>query len=278
MNPIRLCLALFALIPAWTCRAEELKPVTEPLGILTKPFAFALDFKTFNPPEGEKSDEALGEILSLYDEFLEAQGIPAMSSPESLDRIEALVLRDYGLAKARESALDEQYDALKEDLEKREDDLLDRDKKADLGAYLDLKAEADALKSGRKLLRSYVDFEKPLLEKIGRAKASPQDSRLRKEASDMAARILYSLFADQYLSDSDDDPLQRSPREKRQLVKHFVCRADLNATRYFTPHTRNCPVGRLGATKEATNLVDRTGPVCFRRAVGEALARGCLPT
>lgn len=251
---------VLSLVPGW---AGSGKDVTEPLGQLSQPFARSLDLTTFNPPDGEKSDRALGEILSLFDTFLGAQGISPEGSVEDLEKIRALVRRDYSLAAGQEGYLDDQFDALKDDLEELEDDLIDEKKKADLGAYLELKARSDALKEKRNLLRSYMEFEGPALAALDRAAGSADDSRLRQEAFHVAIRNLYTLFADQFLAEQGNDPTKRSKSEKRQIVKHFVRRAELNATRHYTSRTRNCPVGVLGAPKEAVNLVHPSNPGIF---------------
>ena len=244
-------------------RADDKKTVTEPLGTLTKPFAHSLDLTTFNAAEGKKTDRALGEILSLFDEFLAAQGISPDGSPEDLEKLQSLIQRDYSLAKSRESALDDRFDALKDELEELEDDLQDGKEEADLGSYLSLKTKSDAIKEERNLLRSYVEFEQPLLEKLAAAERSPENSRLREETCYTAAQVLYSMFADQFFAEQGNDPSKRTPREKREIVRNFVMRAELNATRHYTAHTRNCPVGKPGSTKEATNLFDPAEPKTF---------------
>lgn len=236
--------------------AEDKKPVTEPLGTLSDPLAITLDFATFNPVDGEKTDQHLGEVISLYDEFLALQGISPKGSPEDFEKLHALILRDYHLAKGREEYLDGQYDALKDSLEKLSDDLEDKKESADLDAYLHLKAKSDAIKKKRNVLRSYVDFEEPALEKLATAASLPENSLLREEAFNVAARSLYSLLADQYLSDIGNDPKDLCAREIGQIANHFLGRATLNATPYYTTHTKNCPVGKLRALKEATNLYD----------------------
>ncbi len=246
-------IVVLAVATGW---ADDGRDVTGPLGTMTRPFAHSLDLTTFNPPEGEKTDRALGEILSLFDEFLEAQGISPEGSVEDLEKIRALYRRDYSLAAGQESYFDDQFDALKDELEELEDDLKDEKKKADLGAYLELKARSDALKEKRNLLRSYVESEEPVLALLDRAAHSPEDSRLRQEACHIALRNLYSLFADQFLAEQGNDPSKRTKSEKRQVIKHFVRRAELNATRHYAGNARNCPVGDLGAPKEALNLVD----------------------
>lgn len=254
---------LLGLLAVAAGRAEEGRTVTEPLGKMSSPFAHALDLTTFNPPEGEKTDRALGEVLSLFDEFLEAQGISPEGSVEDLERIRALIGRDYSLAAGQEGYFDDQYDALKDELEDLEDDLIDGKKKADLGAYLELKARSDALKEKRNLLRSYVEFEEPVLAALDRAARATEDSRLRIEACQLALRNLYSLFADQFIAEQGNDPSKRTKSEKRQIIKHFVRRAELNATRHYAGNARNCPVGFLGAPKEAINLVDPSDPGRF---------------
>ena len=56
-------------------------PATLPLGSFTEPLASTIDFPTFNPGEGESTDRNLGEILSLFDEFLKAQQISPYGTP-----------------------------------------------------------------------------------------------------------------------------------------------------------------------------------------------------
>ena len=236
--------------------AEDKKPVTEPLGPLSEPLATTLDFATFNPVDGEKTDQHLGEVISLFDEFLAVQGISPEASPENLKKLQSLIRRDYQLAKGREEYLDGQYDALKEELEKLSDDLEDEKESADLGAYLRLKAKSDAIKKKRNVFRSYVEFEEPALEKLATAASLPENSLLREDAFNTAARSLYSLLADQFLTDIGNDPKDLCPREMSQVANHFIGRATLNATRYYTTHTKNCPLGKWGSLKEATNLYD----------------------
>lgn len=243
--------------------ADGIHPVTEPLGAFGKPLALTLDLATFNAPEGEKSDQAIGELLSRFEEFLAAQGIAGDGSAADLERIKTIIRRDFSLASGRESALDDQYDALKDELEELEDDLVDEKKSADLGAYLRLKSRSDAIKEDRNLLRSYVSFEEPLLHRIGLAQSASTESRLRDEAYALAIRILYSLFADQYLEEAGGDSSRNTKQGKKQVVQHFVRRAELNGTRHYTAHTRNCPVGPMGAEKEATNLIDPGEPGSF---------------
>jgi hypothetical protein len=234
----------------------ERKAVTEAVMPLLAPLVETLDFETFNPPEGEKSDRIRGEILSRFDEFLLAQGISPEYGEESYAALRELIRNDYGLVKSREMYLDDQYDALKKDLEELEDDLEEGKKKADLAAYLALKSRSDSLRKRRNVFRPYLEFERPLLARFERADSTPADSRLRAETYSIGIRVLYSLLSDDYLSTYEKgDPLEQSRREKREIAKLFVRRSEFNATRYLNIPTSNIPVGRFNSGKEAANLI-----------------------
>lgn len=246
--------------------ADEKQTVIEPLGRASHPLAFALDFPTFNPAEGKMTDQKLGEILSLFDEFLKAQGISADASPAMLERLDELVRRDYQLAKEHEKALDDQYDETKKELEILRAQLEEENSDAVLQKYLTVKTKSDVIKERRKVLRPYVKFERPLLDRLSVAKRAPEGSLLREEAFEFGVRILYSLFADQYLSEVGSDPSDLTPREMLQIVHQFAGRAGLNATPFYSRRSRNDPVGNRGALKEATNLIDPFAPEKFVQA------------
>ncbi|MDF1824686.1 MAG: hypothetical protein P1U68_08595 [Verrucomicrobiales bacterium] len=266
--------AVIAAAPGTTAPAGD-HPVTRPIGHLNEPLATKLDFRTFNPAEGEKTDKNLGEILSLFDEFLEAQGIGHDGTTADLERLHTLISRDYALASSREDILDDQYDDLKDDAEDLAEDLEDweedrregkkkkKKKKPSLSEYLDLKTGADALKEKRNLYRGYIEFEEPVLALLNRARCHPGNERLRKEACHVAIRNLYSIFSDQFLGKKDFDPYDRTKREKNLVIKAFVFRAQKNSTRFYDPKERGCRVGPFAAKKEATNLVDPDCPDRF---------------
>lgn len=259
--------------------------VTKPIGHLNEPLATKLDFPTFNPAEGEKTDQNLGEILSLFDEFLAAQDISPHGSKADLEKLHALISRDYALASAREDSLDDQYDDLKDEAEDLAEDLEDweedqreakeedkdddkkkdkkKKKKPSLSEYLDLRSRADALKEKRNLYRRYIEFEEPTLTLLNRARCDPDNERLRKEACHVAIRNLYAMFADQFLGKKDFDPYDRTKREQKLVIKAFVFRAQRNATRFYDAKERGCRVGPFAAKKEATNLVDPECPERF---------------
>ncbi len=242
-------------------------PVTAPLGPLVEPLADTLDFSTFNPKEGEKTDKNLGEILSRFDAFLVAQGISSEGTSEDLEKLHSLFSRDLALTSSRADALDDRYDTLKDEVEELAEDLEEQYETGEgtpgLSEYLQLRSEAQSLKGQRNLYRAYRDFEEPVLRLLRRARSSPDDTRLREEACRFAIRNLYSLFADQYLGKKDFDPFDRSTREKLLIAKAFVGRAQANATRFYDSKERGCPVGRFAAKKEATNLVDPACPDQF---------------
>lgn len=244
-------------------RADDKKTVTETLDPLSEPFAFALDFPSFNPPEGKMTDQKLGEVLSLFDEFLEAQAISANSSPGKLERLEALIRRDFQLARKREKSLSDNYDAMKDELERMQSLLAEGKSSSDPARYLRLEEESDILKKRRNRLRTYVEFERPLLDRMEAANRTPEGSMHREEAYDFGVRILYSLFAEQYLSEVGNDPSDLSLREMFQIAHEFTGRAELNATPYYSPETRNKPVGSRGSLKEAANLIDPLRPGSF---------------
>lgn len=286
------CLPLLPLVAAAITGSSLIAgshPATEPLGHLDEPFATKLDFPSFNPAEGEKTDKNLGEILSLFDAFLAAQGISPNGTREDLEKLHALISRDYALASSRESSLDDQYDELKdeaddlqediedweedqreaaEDKEKdKDDDKKKKDKKPkkkpSLSEYLDLRARADALKEKRNLYRSYIEFEEPTLALLSRARHDPDNELLREEACHVAIRNLYALFSDQFLGKKDFDPYDRTKREKNLVIKAFVFRAQHNQTRFYDTKERGCRVGPWASKKEATNLVDPNCPERF---------------
>ena len=283
--PFLLLAAALATVGAITRGGEH--PATKPLGTLTQPLADTLDFPTFNPAEGEKTEKNLGEILSLFDDFLTAQSITAEGSEADLEKLHALISRDYALASGKEKSLDDQYDELKDEADDIADDLEDweddqreaaeekddkeekkKDKKKkkekpDLGEYLDLRARAEALKEKRNLYRSYIEFEEPTLALLNKARAHPDNARLRKEACAVAIRNLYSLFSDQFLGKKDFDPYDRTKREKNLVIKAFMFRARRNQTRFYDARERGCRVGPWNAKKEATNLVDPHSPNRF---------------
>ena len=91
-RPLRYLSLLLAGVFVTHASGEErgTHPATEPLPTLTKPLAHTLDFPTFNPAEGEKTDQIIGEILSLIDEFLTAQGITSTGTLEDLERLYCL--------------------------------------------------------------------------------------------------------------------------------------------------------------------------------------------
>lgn len=248
-------------------------PVTSPLGRLTGPLASTVDFSTFNPGEGEGTDRNLGEILSLFDHFLKAQQISPDGTPEDLDRLYALISRDFILSTAEEDFYDDLYDEiddksdkLAEELEDWDDDQRDvaktdearkkEKRKPDLGAYLGLRTQADPLKIHRNRYRLYVAFEKPTLTLLNEARRYPGNQRLRQEACNVATRNLYSLFADQFLGKKDFDPNERNRREKNLVIKAFLFKAQRNRTRFYDDRERGVLVGPWAAKREATNLVD----------------------
>jgi hypothetical protein len=247
--------------------------VTSSLGKLTEPLASTINFSTFNPGEGESTKQNLGEILSLFDQFLKAQQISPDGTPEDLDRLYALISRDFILSTAQEDFYDDLYDEiddksdkLAEKLEDWEDDQRDADKtgearkkekqKPDLGAYLGLRTQAEPLKAQRNQYRQYVAFEKPTLTLLNEARRYPENLRLRQEACNVAIRNLYSLFADQFLGKKDFDPNERNRREKSLVIKAFVFKAQRNRTRFYDDRERGVLVGRWAAKQEATNLID----------------------
>src|SRR6056297_381198 len=100
-------------------------PATEPLGPLREPLADTLDFSSFNPAEGEKTEKNLGEILSLFDDFLTAQGISPHGTEDDLEKLHALISRDHALATAKEDDYDDLYDDLDDEADDLADDLED---------------------------------------------------------------------------------------------------------------------------------------------------------
>ncbi|MEM1440718.1 MAG: hypothetical protein AAGF67_00145 [Verrucomicrobiota bacterium] len=251
---------------------------TELLGPLRKPLASTLDFPSFNPAEGEKTDQNLGEILSLFDEFLAAQEVSPDGTPEDLEKLHALICRDFALASAQEDYFDDLYDDLDDEADDLADDIQDwaddmRDvaigkkdkvgKKPDVSEYASLRARAEVLKDQRNVFRRYIEFEEPALALLERARHHPDNDRLRKEACHVAIRTLYSVFSDQFLGKKDFDPYDRTKREQNQVIKAFVFRAERNRTRFYDAKEKGSWIGPWGAKKEATNLVDPNCPERF---------------
>ncbi len=96
-------------------------PVTSSINGINEPLATGLDMQSFNPLEGEKNTRQAGELLSLYEEFLSAQGISGDWSASDLEKFYTIVRTDLGYAKSRDEALDDRYDALKDQFEELED-------------------------------------------------------------------------------------------------------------------------------------------------------------
>lgn len=255
-------------------------PATLPLGSFTEPLASTIDFPTFNPGEGESTDRNLGEILSLFDEFLKAQQISPDGTPEDLERLYHLISRDYLLATEKEDFYDDLYDDLDDESDKLAEEIEDWEedqgddvnqqaahkkekRKPDLDAYLNLRAEAESLKAQRNRYRGYINFEKPTLALLDEARHRPGDQRLRQEACHVAIRNLYALFADQFLGKKDFDPNERNRREKMLVIKAFLFRAQRNRTRFYDDREKGVSVGPWGARREATNLVDPSQPDRF---------------
>ena len=262
-STLRILTVSSVLATATLVIADPGKTITEPLGGLTEPLAFALDFKTFNPAKGRTTDQQLDEVLSLFDEFLAAQGIAPEATSTNLEKLTALIRRDLELSTRREADLDEQYDDLKDDLRVLRNRFKRGRNEKDLAAYLQAHERADSVKDQRDRLRSYLDFEEPLLARMTSATGAPVAGRRNAEAIDLAVRNLYSLFADQYLDQVGHDPSELSPKEMLQIVHQFAGRAGLNATPFHRPGTRGRPVGPLQAAAEATNLVDPASPDAF---------------
>ncbi|MEM7696984.1 MAG: hypothetical protein AAF236_01105 [Verrucomicrobiota bacterium] len=331
----RLCLTVLLVggvtaVMSWAGSSGG-RTVTEPLGVMTEPFATGLNFRTFNPPEGEKSDKALGEDLSLFEEFLEAQGVTRTWSQSDLEILTRLIGRDVMLASRRYEALDERYDVFDDeaddiedalediekekykkddddeieraedgkkkkkkkkddgkkdddddgkkkdddDDEKKEDDDDDEKKKdddddekkkddedevaPDLPRYLYLRRRAEPIRLDRNLLRDYLAMEEPVLHQLEAALACPDNEKLRFEACQNAANILYTLFSDQYLSEYPRVAgLERPRSEQLEIAKRFITRAKLNSTPYLDEASRY--KRRLGrdSVHEARNLVERS--------------------
>lgn len=260
-TPLRILTVCSVLATAPRVNADPGKAVTEPLGVLTEPLAFALDFETFNPAKGRPTDQQLGEVLSLFDEFLATQGISPEAPSANLEKLTALIRRDLELSTRREADLDVQYDDLKDDLKVLRDQFKRGPNEKDLAAFLQAQERADSVKHQRDRLRSYLDFEGPLLAKL--TAAAPEPGRRHTEALDLAVRNLYSLLADQYLDQIGHDPSQRSPKEMLQIVHQFTGRAGLNATSYHPPGASGRALGPRDALLEATNLVDPASPEAF---------------
>lgn len=282
--PPALCLPSLLLAAALTTGVAVTMggehPATESLGTLTRPLADTLDFPTFNPAEGEKTDKNLGEILSLFDDFLAAQGITPEGTKADLEKLYVLISRDFALASGKEDYYDDLYDDLDDEADDLADDLEDWEedqreakekkdddkkpkKKPNLSEYVNLRAQAEALKEKRNLYRGYLEFEEPTLRLLNKARCHPDNELLRKEACHVAIRNLYSVFSDQFLGKKDFDPNDRTKREKNLVIKAFVFRAQRNQTRFYDAKERGCRVGPWAAKKEATNLVDPNCPKRF---------------
>ncbi|MDF1657516.1 MAG: hypothetical protein P1U58_07880, partial [Verrucomicrobiales bacterium] len=127
--PPALCLPSLLLAAALTTGVAVTMggehPATESLGTLTRPLADTLDFPTFNPAEGEKTDKNLGEILSLFDDFLAAQGITPEGTKADLEKLYVLISRDFALASGKEDYYDDLYDDLDDEADDLADDLED---------------------------------------------------------------------------------------------------------------------------------------------------------
>ncbi len=240
--------------------AEDKHHVTEPLDAFSNPLGISLDVDSFNPFKGERK---IGELLPLFDQFREAQGISTEWTQENLRLLYQLIQRDYSLATARENALDDRYDDLKERIEKLEEDLEDEEPDADLSTYLRLKSEAAPIKKERNLLRGYIDIEKPVLGKLRKALAYPANDRLRYEACDVAMCSLYSLFGNQFIDGREGIALPMDFHFKLQAARHFLDRANLNSTPFISHVSRGKrPVGPR-ADKECRNLIDPENPAQF---------------
>lgn len=305
-------------------------PATSSISGIKQPLATGLDMQSFNPREGEKNTRQAGELLSLYEEFLAAQGISGDWNASDLEKFYTIVRTDLGHAKSRETVLDDRYDALKDEFEELEDYLTDdgedddeekkdkdkkKDKKAgddkddgdkkkkkkkkdddkikevrnpraDLANYLRLRETALPIRSERNDLRKYIAFEEPLLAKIERARRAPEDTRLRYEACDEAARVLYSLFADQMMSERGGIALPQDMRLKMNVAKQFMFRATLNATPMMNQASqRKRKLYRFGAQKEPANLAHPQDPNRFvpvdemaKLTHGEVAALDVAPT
>ncbi|MEC5128950.1 hypothetical protein VSU19_19465, partial [Verrucomicrobiales bacterium BCK34] len=145
----------------------------------------------------------------------------------------------------------------KKDKKKKDDDKIKevRNPRADLANYLRLREIALPIRSERNDLRKYIAFEEPLLAKLERARRSPEDAKLRYEACDEAARILYSLFSDQMMSERGGIALSQDMRLKMNVAKQFLFRATMNATPLLNQASqRKRKLYRFGAEKEAANL------------------------
>ncbi|MDA7921719.1 hypothetical protein N9B73_08185 [Verrucomicrobiales bacterium] len=267
-------------------------PATSSVSGIGEPLATGLDMQSFNPPEGEKNTREAGELLSLFEEFLTAQAISGEWNASDLEKLYIIVRTDLGHARSREAILDDKYDALKDEFEELEDYLTDdgddededgdkkkskkkkkkdddkikevRNPQADLANYLRLKEIARPIKSERNDLRKYITFEEPLLATLERARCAPEEAKLRYEACDEAARILYSLFADQMMSERGSIALPQNMRLKMSVAKQFMFRAVMNAAPMLNQASqRKRKLYRFGAQKEAYNLAHPQDPNRF---------------
>ncbi|MEC5127052.1 hypothetical protein VSU19_09845, partial [Verrucomicrobiales bacterium BCK34] len=127
----------FALIATGE-ETGKLSATSSVIGI-NEPLATGLDMQSFNAPEGEKNIREAGELLSLYEDFLAAQGISGDWNASDLEIFYTIVRTDLGYARSREDALDDRYDELKDQFEELEDHLTgdgdeedeEKEKKAD---------------------------------------------------------------------------------------------------------------------------------------------------
>lgn len=96
---------------------EALIDPLQPIAGLSSPLATGLDFSRFNKKEGVFDPRQHGEILHLFDEFLDAQGISPAGTAADLDRIHRLFEADVALTRAAEAEVDERYDRLKDEID-----------------------------------------------------------------------------------------------------------------------------------------------------------------
>ncbi|HQW27882.1 MAG TPA: hypothetical protein PK529_01785 [Verrucomicrobiales bacterium] len=265
--------------------ADEVKvDPLQPIGELSGPFAKGLDFSRFNKKEGFFDPREQGEILHFFDDFLEAQGISPSVSGTDLETIYRILKSEVSLTRAAEARIDDRYSRLDEEIEaieeafedlrygkeeeekkdkkdkkgeKDKDDGKKEDKKtvvADLDRLLQLKAEIEPLREERKLLRSFLWQEEPALARVEEARARPEREGGRIEACQFAVHTIYSVFADKVMADHGDKDFPLGLRSGLQLGNHFLGRPQINSVPYHGPRTREKPVGRKTAEKEATNL------------------------
>ncbi|MGY8641355.1 MAG: hypothetical protein ACKVJU_09710 [Verrucomicrobiales bacterium] len=236
------------------------KTATEKLGRMNQPFATGLDMHTFNVDRGDTGGGVPGELLSLYDEFLELQGISQEGNQDDFNKLYALVKRDYELLEPLEKALDDRYDDLKDKYEELEEDIQDEKKDADLPKYLKLKAEAAPIKKKRNLYRTYLDSEKALLKIMEASKANQANARQREEACNTAIRVLYSLFSSQMLDEREEHMLPLVTRHIIDLVKQFIDRAERNSAPYLSPNHQHQRIGPFQSKNQAENLYNPANP------------------